>query len=383
MKRNAEVAVVGYGIGGIATAIHLRALGLSITHFERREKPGTRGAGMMLHAGAQRLLGSLGILDDAQQLGARIRRIDAQSVEGDRLFSFDYDELVEGSYSLGIQRPDLHRLLCRLDSGSDSVVTGCNIHRVDIQRGVISTSDGKRYGPFELIVVADGANSALRKQVEDREPGPAVKATAALVGVLEAPEWRHGDSLQQIHNRERHVSTWAVSPPQLAGVTNVAFAMSLSPREAQNIDQSSVWKKWLTDLCPNLESAAENTQDTKGFHLFKEQHVRCRRWVNGRVVLLGDAAHAMSPLLGLGAQFALGDAEFLARTISRNANLETATQEFAKIRSGQLAPYQRASRWLTPYYMSSPRFLAPVHRACIRHLSETRSAKRLMHHVLC
>ena len=74
--------------------------------------------------------------------------------------------------------------------------------------------------------------------------------------------------------------------------------------------------------------------------------------VCGRLVFLGDAAHAMSPQLGQGVNMALLDAEALAEALATQRDIDGALQHYRRRRRDHLAVYQRLSRWLTPLFQS-------------------------------
>jgi 2-polyprenyl-6-methoxyphenol hydroxylase-like FAD-dependent oxidoreductase len=77
------------------------------------------------------------------------------------------------------------------------------------------------------------------------------------------------------------------------------------------------------------------------------------RWHAPGWAVLGDAAHAMSPQLGQGVNLALIDAWTLARCIEARDDLPTALASYTQLRRSQLGFYQRATRWLTPFFQSS------------------------------
>ena len=85
-----------------------------------------------------------------------------------------------------------------------------------------------------------------------------------------------------------------------------------------------------------------------------------RRPFRGRIVLLGDAAHAMSPQLGQGVNMALLDAQALADALATRAPLADALVDYARRRCGHLGVYQRLSRWLTPLFQSDRQGAARV-----------------------
>src|SRR5207342_1517696 len=89
-------------------------------------------------------------------------------------------------------------------------------------------------------------------------------------------------------------------------------------------------------------------------------HYTARHPVRGRVVLIGDAAHATSPQLGQGANMGLLDARALAAALARQADVAAALADYARARRRHVRFYQRASYWLTPLFQSDGRIAAAV-----------------------
>ena len=89
-------------------------------------------------------------------------------------------------------------------------------------------------------------------------------------------------------------------------------------------------------------------------------HYTARHPVRGRVVLIGDAAHATSPQLGQGANMGLLDAAALSAALSREADVDTALADYARARRKHVRFYQRASHWLTPLFQSDGRTAAAI-----------------------
>ncbi|MEM9314701.1 MAG: NAD(P)/FAD-dependent oxidoreductase [Pseudomonadota bacterium] len=383
MRQQTRIAIVGYGIAGVSAAIHLRPLGLDITHFERRPAPGARGAGMILHPAAQRLLQPLGVLKAAQQEGVPIRRIRARTADGHDLFSLDYDDIAKGASSLGIQRAALHRILAAVDSGIAEVQTGIDICSLDTKQGVLRDTSGQQYGPFDLVLIADGVHSRLRALFDSNRRQQPVSTSAALVGVLPAPKALAKNTLRQVYDPTRHVSVWPVATNPVDRTATLAFAINLAPKETQHVDTLPPWQDWLTAAYPGFGALLRDLPpDSDSPRVVTYREVQCRHWVNGRAVLIGDAAHAMSPLLGAGAQFAIEDAAQLARSIARRNDIRAAADDFARLRARQLTPFQRASRWLTPLFMSSNRALATGRDQLFRRLANSALSRTLLRRVL-
>jgi 2-polyprenyl-6-methoxyphenol hydroxylase-like FAD-dependent oxidoreductase len=95
-------------------------------------------------------------------------------------------------------------------------------------------------------------------------------------------------------------------------------------------------------------------------HIFTWHEVELSSYSSGRAVLIGDAAHSMSPQLGIGAQMALEDAEALAGVLAEHRDLATALRVYTHIREPRLSRYQQASHRLTPLFQSDSRLLAAI-----------------------
>jgi 2-polyprenyl-6-methoxyphenol hydroxylase-like FAD-dependent oxidoreductase len=89
-----------------------------------------------------------------------------------------------------------------------------------------------------------------------------------------------------------------------------------------------------------------------------------RRFCCGRVAWLGDAAHAMSPQLGQGANMALLDASALARTLAMHDELAHALAAYDRERRRHVGIYQLISRWLTPLFQSELDWAGRLRDAC-------------------
>ena len=106
------------------------------------------------------------------------------------------------------------------------------------------------------------------------------------------------------------------------------------------------------------------------------------RWSRGRTVLLGDAAHAMSPQLGQGVNMALVDALALAPALTRMSKVPGAFADYEAARRAHLAAYHRFSRWLTPLFQSDRDVLARLRDAAFLPMGRLPVARGQMLRVL-
>jgi 2-polyprenyl-6-methoxyphenol hydroxylase-like FAD-dependent oxidoreductase len=353
MPRSASIAIVGYGIAGIAAAIQLRRLGHRITHFERGASTVSSGAGMVLHPPALRRLGELGVLEAAMACGAPIQRIRASSSSGRTIMDLGYKDFRAEIVGLGIQRGTLHRLLASADAEREHVRNGCEIVTVDAVHGIVVDASNLRHGPFDVVVVADGANSLLRDQVKIAAVSNTLAESAALVGLLGDPHHVAGDQLVQYYDSSRrHVSVWPAGSDVPGGRSMCAIAMSVPLSDAKAFRASGQWRHILTRLCPAVGELVTKDVGNDSLHMFAYRDVELRQHARGRAVLIGDTAHSMSPQLGIGALLALEDAANLSGALAKYADCPTALQAYSWSRPQGLRQYHRASRWLTPLFQS-------------------------------
>lgn len=383
MTQPLQIAIVGYGIGGIAAAVQLRRLGHFITHFDRHDPPSSLGAGMLLHPPAQRELDDLGILKKALACGAHVGRICAQTTRGHPLFDLGYTDLGALQFGLGIQRGTLHRLLSSADVGREFVLGGHNIAGADPHSGYLLQDSGAHHGPYDLIVVADGAESALRANVPFATRRNLRATTAALVGLLDDHDNFASDRLVQHFNQRAHISVWPVGSDSPGGTPRCSFAMNIAIADADAFRDRGLWKNRMTSLCPELGKVLKDQVETSCPYVFTYRDIEVSSYSSGRVVLIGDAAHSMSPQLGVGAQLALADARILANNIAAHGTVAAALNSYSRTRPLQLSRYQQASRWLTPFLQSDSQLLAGFRDRILATAMRSPMAKRVAQDLLC
>lgn len=112
------------------------------------------------------------------------------------------------------------------------------------------------------------------------------------------------------------------------------------------------WLDEMRTLWPEASATFACIRDCIQLARARYHDAMMRHWHRGRVVLIGDAAHAMSPQLGQGVNMALLDAQSLARAISTRTLLPDALAAWQRERQVHVGVYQFWSRWLTPLFQS-------------------------------
>ena len=357
-----QVAIVGYGTGGQAAALALARAGHQIQVFERVPDPGPVGAGFLLQPTGLQALWRLGLLEAACALGAPVARLHGETAEGRAVMDMRYADLDPRLTGIGMQRGALFALLHRAIAGEQGIAlrSDCAIVELDCEAGRIRDAQGRWHGPYDLVVVADGAASTLRAQVGDARidrPYP----WGALWCLLPEADWPWTCELRQRYRLAREMAgLLPVGSMPGDPVRKLSFFWSLPVAgfDAWRAAGRDAWLHQLGALWPQARERLGGDFDVACLARAAYRDAIPRRWWRGRAVLLGDAAHAMSPQLGQGVNMALVDAVALAAWLAVAPALDAALHGYERERRAHLAAYHRYSRWLTPLFQSGQDGLA-------------------------
>ena len=345
-RRN--VAIVGYGTGGQAAALALARRGHQVEIFERVPNPGPVGAGFRLQPTGLQALWQLALLEPACALGARVDRLQGETPEGRAVMDMRYAGLDARLCGIGMQRGALFALLHQAIGAQADVQLHADhaIVELDCDGGRLRDSRGAWHGPFDAVVIADGSASSLRAVVTGMRidtPYP----WGALWCLLPEGDWPWPNELRQRYRLARQMAGM-LPVGRMPGdpVRRLSFFWSLP------VAQFEAWRDggrdaWFAALHALWPGARERFGDDFPVECLARAAYRDAipsRWSRGRSVLLGDAAHAMSPQLGQGVNMALVDALALARALDAHADAGTAFAEYETERRAHLAAYHRFSR---------------------------------------
>ncbi|MFE7615338.1 FAD-dependent monooxygenase [Streptomyces sp. NPDC057496] len=336
-----SAVVVGGGIGGLAAAIGLRRAGWKTTVLERGAGPDDAGAGISLHANGIRALDALGVGAEVRAAARPQYTGGTRTPDGRLLARMDGTALERelGTPIVGIPRAVLHRLL-RTALPAGSLVTGAGVTSVDrSDASRVRLAAGGTVLEADLVVAADGVNSRLRAQLFPERPGPVHSGSTVLRAITESPVELNTDfELTWGRGAEFGHIVFADGRAEWHAVFN-------SPAGVRHPDPLAEVRRRFGDWHDPIPALLAATRPGAVLHHDVNELVTpLPSYAVGRVALLGDAAHAMTPNLGQGACQALEDAVSLAAALRAGPSVESALRRYDAERRPRSQSVARAAR---------------------------------------
>lgn len=370
------IAIVGAGTAGLASAIFLARQGYAVRLLERVERLQPAGAGILLQPSGLAVLQRLGLLAECTALGAPVSRLYGTSCQGRVILDTRYHDWQPGSFGLGIHRGVLMTaLLNAAQCAGVQVETGVTVSRFEQASGHVrllrqsEAGDEQPLGDFAALILADGTRSTLRAQMQIRQwsrPYP----WGALWSMLPTSPATESGELRQWYRGCREMfglmPTGCTHQARENSLTSLFWSLPLNEHESWRSSGLGAWKNRVRSLAGEAaEAYLQQIDDPAQLTLAAYADVRMQRWNDGRVLAIGDCAHAMSPQLGQGANMALVDAAALADALGNAGDQHQHGLDWNAIFTGygdarrdHLRYYRQASRLLTPLFQSNSNTLA-------------------------
>jgi salicylate hydroxylase len=352
-----DIAVIGGGIGGLTLALALRDRGVSVEVFEQADELREVGAAVALAANGSRVLQRLGLgaeLAEASVIPTELqyRRWDSGKLITTHTVGESYTRRF-GAPLWGIHRADLQRAL-GARWGAEKLHLGCYLTDITDANGCVELRfrDGHtvRTG---LAIGADGIHSVVRRYVCSEEPVySGTSGFRGLVPMAAVPSLPDPGAIQFWVGSGAHLLHYSVgeainflavldSPQEWAGPTGLCDA---SPGTL-----AAAFAGWHAAVVEMVTSVPQSPR----WGLFTLAPLR--RWSRDRVVLLGDAAHAMLPHQGQGANQTIEDAAVLARCLAEAGRDQygDAFLRYERLRRARTRAVQRSS-WDTSVALHLP-----------------------------
>jgi len=337
--------IAGGGIGGLVTAIALQRAGLNVTVFERVKEQQEVGAGLTLWANAMQALQKIGVPELLPSIGQPLSRSCVLSWGGEILSETPMKALYKrfGTPLVAVHRADLLAALRRA-VGDNVVQSGveCTGFRQDEAGVRLQQALGEEV-PGDLLVGADGIHSSMRAHLFGAAK-PRYAGYTAWRGVASTTPggWNEQVTTETWGNGKRFGLV-----PLSHG--RIYWYATLNAPEGTPDPQAGRKERLLhlfsTCHAP-VPAVIEATGESAILHNDIYDLPSLAHWSRGRVTLLGDVAHAMTPNLGQGAGQAIEDALALAICLTGESSVSSAMQAYERQRLTRANTIARCSRRL-------------------------------------
>lgn len=369
-----DISIVGAGIGGLAAGIALRKAGFGVRVLERAAAPRELGFALLLAPNAMLALRELGVADAVIEGGVVGTSGEIRRPDGTVLKRLDVarvqKQLVEPTVCA--LRSTLHGALLEA-LGSDALEPQRNVLGVTVEKdgATVHLEGGNEY-QAPVLVGADGVRSAVRAALHPGEPPPrrsglwafrgVAKGAAAALGDITGGQYLGAGCEAGFGRASRDTVYWYLSVP--------------APSEA--LEPPAVLAREITRFHAPFREIVESTAPADLRHDDLVDRDPIERWGQGRVTLLGDAAHPMLPHAGQGAAQALEDAVTLARALEACSSVEDGLRKYERARAPRTAAILRLARRNARIGSVRNRLLRAVRDQLIRAVPESLFLKTLV-----
>ena len=351
-----KVLVVGCGIAGGSLATLLGRGGVEVEIAERNPDFTALGSGITLQGAALRVLREVGVWDDLRKDGYEFNSLGLRSANG-RLLAEIPDVRTGGPdlpATLGAYRPRLAELLSNaaVEAGATTRL-GVTLESLEADEDGVDVrfSDGDS-GRYDLVVAADGVRSRTRRAI-------GIEDTPTPVGMgiwrIHAPRPPEVERTDLIYDGPCFIAGYCPTGPE------TLYAYLVEPAQDRSKDSPEQRLQAMRELAEAYhgpwDAIRENITDPSriNYSLFEYLLVD-GPWNRGRVVVIGDAAHACPPTLALGAALALEDASVLAEMLLAGDQLDQSLfDSFQQRRLGRVQPVLEGSMQLVNWQLAHER----------------------------
>lgn len=326
-----KIAVLGAGIGGLTTAIALKKHNINVQVFEATDQIRAVGAGIWMPPNAMRIFDQLEVGENIRKVGLELTKIEIKDQFDKPISKIDGEWLNKnfGCRSVSIERTKLHEVLAHSLS-EDQIYLNHACEKVEQtdDKVILTFANGKQKS-FDYLIAADGIKSVGRQVISPKRP-LRYSGQTCFRGISSADnlDLLQGGSVEYWGDGIR----FGLSP---IGENKCYWYSTIVQEAGIRYSQEDI-KKLLIKAFAQFPESVRGILGTLGdiniiqtdlFDLLPSSE-----WVNKRIVLLGDAAHATTPNLGQGGAMAVEDAYLLAQEIAKNKNMEDAFKKYCEER---------------------------------------------------
>jgi salicylate hydroxylase/6-hydroxynicotinate 3-monooxygenase len=319
MNNKLSIAVVGAGMGGLAVAATLRQAGFAVEVYEQAQRFGRIGAGIQMMPNSMKVLRGIGVEDRLRAIAfAPYSHLNRDGYTGEMTRELPMPESLYGAPYLCMHRADLHDALLSAVP-AETIHLNKKLIGLDQMNGrvTLSFADGTT-ADADAVVGADGVHSTVRDIVVGPDE-PIHKGRIAYRAVFPAAlmgGFDIGRSRTKWWGTDRHIVIYYTNKAkgEVYFVTSVPEEAGWMTRESWSAKGDVKELRAAYDgFHQDVRNVLEACPDCHKWAILEREPLRT--WSDGRVVLLGDSAHPMTPYMAQGAATSIEDAAILARCL--------------------------------------------------------------------
>lgn len=369
-----EILIAGGGIGGLTAAIALKQRGHQVEVFERAPELKPLGAGITLQINAMRAYAKLGLAEKLAAAGAIVRHGAIVNWDGEDISDMDLAPISEelGAPCVGIHRAELHRVLVEA-FGQASLHLGREVKSFtqDADGVTVTSSDGST-ARGDALIACDGIHSAVRAQLHGASE-PEYAGYTSWRGVCANDGIAPPDAVAEAWGDASRFGMVPIGHGRLYW-----FAVADAPAGQHDgpdpkAELQARFKGWYRAV----ERAIEATPSSAIIRVDVSDRPVMKKWGEGRVTLLGDAAHPMTPNLGQGACMAIEDGIVLASAFSEKQQVADALRLYESRRMERTAHVVETARKFGKMGQWSSAFARAVRNALVHHTPKFMSERQV------
>ena len=347
-----SVAIVGAGMGGLAATAALRAIGAEVRVYEQAGRFARIGAGIQMLPNSMKVLRGIGVEQKLRGLAFAPRsHLNRVWDSGEVMAELPMPESRYGAPYLCMHRGDLHEALLSVVP-PDAICLNKKLVEIEErkEKPILKFADGSS-AAADLVIGADGVHSRVREIVLGPEQ-PLNRGRVAYRAVF--PAARVGRDLGLSRTKwwgtDRHIVMYYTT----AARDEIYFVTSLPERQDWVTPESWSAKGDVRELRAayagfhaDVRAVLDACPDCHKWAILEREPLA--RWSEGRVVLLGDACHPMTPYMAQGAATAIEDAAILARCLSEFQDIKISLEKYEnhrKPRTSRIQAISSANTWM-------------------------------------
>ena len=346
-----KILISGGGVGGLTAALSFLHHGADVTVLEQAPELNEMGAGIQIPPNAMKVFAALGLDEELAETAFRPQAIEARmGRSGLELFQIPLTEYAVnrwGAPYLHIHRADYIAVLAKaLQTQSPGALhLGAEVTRYNQTEDAVEVrlADGRQISG-DVLIGADGIHSPVREQMLGTEKPIFTGNVAwrAVVPIAALGAHAPRPTACAWMGPGKHCVTYRLRRGTLANFVGV---IERDDWTTESWTERGTREEALADFAdwhPTITRLLGEADELYRWALFDRAPLP--RWVDGRVAILGDAAHPMLPFMAQGAAMAVEDAWVLAREVTQKSSLTCGLEAYQHLRQARAGQVQAGSR---------------------------------------